>query len=290
MLAVGDLHVGYAENCRLVENLRPESEDDWLLIAGDVAERAADLEWVLRTVRRSFGTVIWVPGGHELWTLPDERPKLRGEAKYHHLVELCGRLGVLTPEDEYPVWEGPGGPLTVAPLFTLYDYTFRPEGAASKEEALERARAAAVVCTDERMLHPDPYPSREAWCDARIRQTEKRLADLGPDVRTVLLDHFPLVREPTRILRHQEYALWCGTERTADWHLRFNAAVVVHGHMHVSRTTWVDGVRFEDVSIGHPRGRWERSARSPGLRRIFPLAGAETGSRAWTGAGHHGPR
>ena len=44
-----------------------------------------------------------------------------------------------------------------------------------------------------------------------------------------------------------------GTERTADWHLRFNAVEMVYGHLHIPRTTRHDGVRFDEVSLGYPR-------------------------------------
>ena len=83
---------------------------------------------------------------------------LRGVERYQHLVEVCRRLGVVTPEDEFPVWTGPGGPVRIAPLFLLYDYSFRAPGARTKEESLALAREAGVVCTDEYLLHPDPYP------------------------------------------------------------------------------------------------------------------------------------
>jgi hypothetical protein len=43
---------------------------------------------------------------------------------------------------------------------------------------------------------------------------------------TVLVNHYPLVRDPTRALRYPEFAQWCGTERTADWHQRFRAVAV----------------------------------------------------------------
>jgi hypothetical protein len=85
----------------------------------------------------------------------------------------------------------------------------------------------------------------------------------------VLVNHFPLVREPTRVLRYPEFAQWCGTDRTADWHLRYRAAVAVYGHLHIPRTTWYDGVRFEEVSVGYPR-EWSRRSTPPGtLRRVF---------------------
>jgi 3',5'-cyclic AMP phosphodiesterase CpdA len=266
LFAISDLHVAYPENRRIVEGLRPESDADWLIVAGDVAERVADVEWALRLLSERFATVVWAPGNHELWTPARDPVRLRGERRYVHLVELCRSLGVLTPEDEYPIWRGEDGPVTVAPLFVLYDYTFRPDGAATKEEGLALAYEAGVVCTDEMLLHPDPYPSRDAWCAARIERTERRLA--ACETPTVLINHFPLVREPTRVLRYPEFAQWCGSERTADWHVRFGAVTVVYGHLHIRRTMWHDGVRFEEVSVGYPR-EWRRRSGVPGMVRIL---------------------
>ena len=128
LLAISDLHIGYAENRALVEDMRPETDDDWLLVAGDVAETVADIRWALETLAGRFRKVVWAPGNHELWTHPKDPVTLRGVARYEHLVDLCRELGVTTPEDPYPVWEGPGGPVAVAPLFLLYDYSFLPAG------------------------------------------------------------------------------------------------------------------------------------------------------------------
>src|SRR5262249_46969103 len=50
LLAISDLHVGYAENREHVERLRPVTSDDWLLVAGDVGELVADVEWALDTL------------------------------------------------------------------------------------------------------------------------------------------------------------------------------------------------------------------------------------------------
>lgn len=277
LLAVSDLHVAFADNRSLVSALRPESDADWLLVAGDVAETVADIEWALTTLRERFAVVVWVPGNHDLWTPGTDPVQLRGQERYLHLVAMCRRLGVLTPEDPYPVWDGPGGPVTVAPLFVLYDYTFRPAGATSKEAGLAQAYATGVVCADENLLHPDPYPSRDAWCQARLAVTERRLSERDPGLPTVLVNHFPLVREPTRVLRYPVFAQWCGTTATADWHLRFEAAAVVYGHLHIPRTTWYDGVRFEEVSLGYPR-EWQPRPMAPQLpRQILPAPAASPG-------------
>jgi 3',5'-cyclic AMP phosphodiesterase CpdA len=168
------------------------------------------------------------------------------------------------------VWQGPGGPARIAPLFLLYDYTFRVEGTHTKEQSLAYAHQTGIVCTDEVLLHPDPYPSREAWCRARVAETERRLVACDPSVPLVLVNHWPLIREPTRKLRYPEFAQWCGTELTADWHRRFNTAAVIYGHLHIPGSRVHDGVRFEEVSLGYPREWTPRGLPCPVLRPVLP--------------------
>ncbi|WP_438803318.1 metallophosphoesterase family protein [Frankia gtarii] len=273
LMAVSDIHVGYSENRLIVEGIEPGSPEDWLILAGDVAEVASEIEAIWRLFTERFAKVIWVPGNHELWTPKHDPLRLRGEARYRHLVEVARGLGVVTPEDPYPVWTGEGGPVVIAPLFALYDYSFRPAGTATKEQALALARETGVVCTDEWLLHPDPYPTIDDWSRTRVAYTAERLAALDPAVPTVLVNHWPLVRQPTDILRYPTFALWCGTTSTADWHRRVRTAAVVYGHLHIPRTTWYDGVRFEEVSMGYPRERiaWEAYGRPfAGPRQILP--------------------
>ncbi|GAA2793813.1 metallophosphoesterase [Kitasatospora paracochleata] len=270
LLAVSDLHVSHRENREIVKQLEPSSDDDWLLVAGDVAELTTDIEWALTHLADRFAHVVWTPGNHELWTHPDDPVQLRGEHRYRHLVELCRGLGVTTPEDPYRLWNGPDGPVRIAPLFLLYDYTLRPPGAATKAEALAMAYKAGVVCTDEFLLHPDPHPTRDAWCRARVAATERRLAACDPGIPLVLMNHFPLVRQPTEVLRYPEFAQWCGTELTADWHLRFRTSAVVYGHLHIPRQNHFDGVRFEEVSLGYPRERRRHPSTRPLLRQVLP--------------------
>jgi 3',5'-cyclic AMP phosphodiesterase CpdA len=273
LLAIGDLHVEHPENREIVGLIEPGSAADWLIVCGDVADAPADVEWALRLLSERFAKVVWVPGNHELLTQRGDPPELRGERRYRHLVELCRGLGVITPEDPYPIWDGPGGPARVVPLFLLYDYSFGSNVGATRQEALERAYEAGVVCVDEFLLDPEPYPSRQAWCEARVLEAEDRLVEVEPALPAVLVNHFPLLVEPTRVLRHPEFAQWCGTTRTADWHRRFRATAVVYGHLHIPRTTWHDGVRFEEVSLGYPRERRGGWGSDRGPRQILPEAG-----------------
>lgn len=269
LVAVSDLHVAMSENRTVVQGLHPGHPEDWLLVAGDVAERITDFEWAMGTLAARFARVVWAPGNHELWTHPSDPVPLRGDHRYRHLVDICRRLGVDTPEDPFPIWTEADRPVVVAPLFVLYDYTFRPPGTSTMAEGLAYAHQTGVVCSDEFLLHPDPYPSRQAWCQARLAYTEKRLAEIDPDLPTVLVSHFPLVRQPTDVLRYPQFAQWCGTVHTADWHTRFRAVAAVYGHLHIPRTTRYDDVRFEEVSLGYPR-EWGRRSTGYAPRVILP--------------------
>lgn len=269
LYAISDLHLRHEVNRRQLETLAARPED-WLILGGDIGETFEHLEFALRTLTPRFRQLVWVPGNHELWTLAGEQPALRGEARYLHLVELCRSYGVLTPEDPYPRWPGEGPVRYLAPLFLLYDYSFRPEHVPA-EKAIEWAVESGVLCTDEAVLHPDPYPSRAAWCAARCELTEQRLAALPPEASTILINHFPLRYEHVRLPRIPRFSIWCGTRRTEDWHLRFHAEVVVSGHLHMPATLWRDGVRFEEVSLGYPKQwQWRGTSIEQHLREILP--------------------
>lgn len=265
--ALSDLHVGYDANRRAVEAL-PALPGDWLILGGDTGDTPAQLQLVLDVVTQRFERVIWTPGNHDLWTprqLPDAR---RGAAHYDRLVDQCRKAGVLTPEDPFAAW--PDDPRTlVAPTFTLYDYSFAPDGM-TPAAAVAWAGAAGVQCADEVLLSPAPFATRDAWCADRVALTEARLAAVTAGSRLVLVNHFPLRPDLAVLPRIPRFTIWCGTTRTADWHRRFPIDVVVSGHLHMRSTRWRDGVRFEEVSLGYP-AQWDQAKGARRyLRQILP--------------------
>jgi 3',5'-cyclic AMP phosphodiesterase CpdA len=266
--AISDLHVGHPKNREALAGL-PEHPDDWLIVAGDVGETEAHLEATFALLSGRFAKLFWVPGNHELWTVPGKDGDARGEAKYQRLVDLCRRHGVVTPEDPYPVFSGEGGPHVVAPLFLLYDYSFRPDDVPASR-AVAWAEEAGLVCTDEHMLHPDPYPSVVEWCAARVSLTERRLDALDPAAKIVLVTHFPLDERHAQFRLIPRFSIWCGTRKTAGWHRRWNVTTVVFGHTHRRRTDFIDGVRFEEVSLGYPRDWHPEEQVGAYLRQILP--------------------
>ena len=145
--AVSDLHAAVKANTAQIDAIRPTDPSDWLIVAGDVAERHDLIVRVMAKLSERFDTVIWVPGNHELFSRSADRH--RGREKYTALVQSMREMGVLTPEDPYPVFNG----VTLAPLFTLYDYSFRGPNL-TVEEALEAAKRNNVVMTDEVAIAP----------------------------------------------------------------------------------------------------------------------------------------
>lgn len=251
--AVSDLHAAVKANGPSIDNIQPEDPSDWLIVAGDVAERTEVIIQVLTTLRRRFTKVIWVPGNHELFSRSSDR--VQGYDKYDDLVDKCRAIDVVTPEDPYPVFDG----VTIVPLFTLYDYSFREPGT-SVAQSLKQAEERGIMMTDEAAIAP--YVDVRAWCWDRLAYSIKRLSRIdGP---TVLVNHWPLVQEPTLKMRWAEVALWCGTKHTRAWASRYKAKAVIYGHLHMPGATVVDGVEHVEVSLGYPK-EWRR----------------EIGSRQW---------
>lgn len=266
LYAISDLHVGFEANRKAWATLGPHP-DDWLILGGDLGETEEHLRYVMEIACGKFARVLWVPGNHELWTVPKE--ELRGEARYRRMVEVCREHGVLTPEDPYEIWPGEGPRCALVPMWLLYDYSFCPDEI-REDQALEWARAGGLECTDELLLHPDPYPSRAAWCRARCAATRQRLDELPAELATVLINHFPLRRELAWLPAIPRFSIWCGTRLTESWHRDYRARVVVSGHLHLRSTRWIDGVRFEEVSFGYPRQRVVERPLEAYLREILP--------------------
>lgn len=268
LYALGDLHLRYEVTRRALEALAPHPYD-WLILAGDVGETEEQLRFALSILRRRFGRLLWVPGNHDLWTIPSKPEDLRGVAKYERMVSICRDYGVLTPEDPYVTWPGEGPRCILAPLFLLYDYSFRPDHI-PVEKAIAWAAEDDLLASDEVLLHADPYPDKPSWCEARVRETEPRLAEAAERGPLVLINHFPLRRDLAVLPRIPRFSIWCGTRRTEDWHVRFRAEAVIYGHLHIRATHYRDGVRFEEVSLGYPQNYDPRRGIEPYLRQILP--------------------
>ncbi|NOQ24216.1 MAG: metallophosphoesterase [Bacteroidales bacterium] len=254
--AISDLHLANKVNKEAIINL-PEYKDDWIVIAGDIGETLEQLEFTLITLKSKFGKIIWVPGNHDLWTFPLNSYSLKGEEKYNKMVSLCNEHGVLTPEDEYPVYCSDGKEYCVVPIMTLYDYSFKPNNIAKGKE-IEWAAESGVICADEDLLFSYPYKSISEWCYIRCQYTEKRLNAIQKDIPIIIINHYPLLKELGKIYTFPRFSIWCGTTLTERWLDQFNIEVAIYGHLHIRSSKIINGVRHEEVSFGYPQD-WVKS-------------------------------
>lgn len=268
ILAISDIHINHPENRALIEEL-PHCPEDLLLLVGDVADRYVDMEYAFSLLVPRFRKIVWVPGNHDLWTLPGSGEAEKGVARYERLVAMCQSYGILTPEDPYPVVSVAGELIRIVPLFLLYDFSFRPAELPFGDVGAWAAEVG-TGCTDDFLLGADPYPDCSAWCQDRCETTLRRLEACQDGTATILANHFPMVEEFAGVPLVPRFTPWCGTQRSADWHIRFRARVVVTGHLHMPFTRYKDGVRFEDVSLGYPRQRLVKRPASCYLRQILP--------------------
>lgn len=265
--AIADLHLAAEVNRHALMASAPYP-DDWLVVAGDVCESIDLFADALGWLNQRFARVIWTPGNHELWLTDQGQGPRSSVAKYDAMVGIARSLNVLTPEDPFVSWPPTGD--VIVPLCTLYDYSFRPDTVALSD-VVSWAAELRNVAADEHLINPAPFTGMAEWCAHRCRETEDRLTrELPSDARTILVGHYPLRQDLVRIPRIPRFTPWCGTNLTEDWHRRFRANVVVSGHLHVRRTDWRDGTRFEEVSLGYPK-QWDQTKGFCSyLREIMP--------------------
>lgn len=274
LFAISDLHISKKENREALEQFgtdRSQSFDsDWLIVAGDVGERVEHLRIALDLLCPMFAQVIFTPGNHDLWCPAGSTDRTRGVDRYLELVEACRSFGVLTPEDPYALWPGATeAPTYIAPLFLLFDYSFR-DPAVPRAEAVAWAKASGVVASDETLLSPAPFATRDDWCADRCNKTEARLAALPTDSQTILINHWPLRYDLARPPRIPRFSIWSGTIRTEQWGQRFRARAVISGHLHLRTTMVRHGVRYDEVSLGYPRDWRRERGLAYYLREILP--------------------
>ena len=269
LYAISDLHVNFKDNWLALQDLQA-FPNDWLIVAGDVADTIVQFTQAMVMLSDRFAKVIWTPGNHDLWTLPTDKLAKQGVHKYNQLVAICRKCGVLTPEDDFVQWSGKGKPYWIAPTFTLYDYSFRP-AYVRPDEAIAWAREKNIESTDEFVLHSTPFSSKAEWCAARCQYSEKRLQAIAGDVPIILINHYPLRSDLVNLRPSlSRFSLWCGTSLTDSWHTRFGVDTAVYGHLHIRGKHKRNHTHFMEVSLGYPKD-WDTSRGiQPYLRQILP--------------------
>ena len=265
--AISDLHLSHPDSRGVLEDF-PASPDDWLILAGDVTHGAERLDGCLEQLAGKFRQVVWVPGNHELWTVP----KRVSPADRRRAVRAAG------PDRPLPRRSHPRGSV--------------PGGRASGRAGSDRAALPALRL---QLSTPAREPRRRGAVGPGNRRRLRRRAAAAPGsvsgpglvVRVALRGR----RDPARVVPGG-FAEDPGQSLPARGTTRGSApdspvhAVVrnppdpwlapplqrVRGGVRAPShpgTQWLDGVPFHEVSLGYPK-QWDRRRGVGAYLRALP--------------------
>ncbi|GMH48821.1 hypothetical protein TrLO_g14398 [Triparma laevis f. longispina] len=136
VFAISDLHVDAPANLKWVErhsqekpkllNSDTDNQHCSLLIAGDISGDLDKLKLTLTSFRRSYDSVFFVPGNHELWLAEEEGQDYADSLeKLEAVLETAQACGCHTSPAKLVNAEGKG--VLVAPLLSWYHASFDTE-------------------------------------------------------------------------------------------------------------------------------------------------------------------
>ena len=218
----------------------------------------------MQVLSQRFDQVYWCPGNHDLWN--DDTAQLKGEKKYHSLLEICHTLGVHHPESPFQTLILNKEAYCIAPTFTGYDYSFTPYPM-SYTAALAWAKAGRHCSADEHRIDPQPYTSIIEWCQHRIAYTTQRLQTCKNPI--VYLNHYPILAKHAKLPLIPRFSIWCGSKQTECFLEQFPIRYVVYGHLHIPQYRKEKGLHFFESSFGYPKQqRWYGSDMNDRLMHI----------------------
>ena len=245
IFALSDLHIEQAINRAWVERLsETDYRDDILILAGDLSDTLALIEWGLGVLASRFRKVLYVPGNHDLWVLR-EPASLLSTGKLERLRALCAERNVsMTPYH--------CGELSVVPLFSWYDDSFSVPSAELRERWMDYR-----ACRWPAGLHGDGINAHFLGMNDAALQVRNRIV--------VSFSHFvpradllPSDSATTRMLLPV-----MGSAGLDAQIRRLQPAIHVFGHSHRNLDVAREGIRYVNCALGYPSERREAPTALP---------------------------
>lgn len=233
--ALSDIHVDYRENLDWLEAIGSDDYlDDVLILAGDVTDDLVLLARVLGGLRLKFGSVLFVPGNHELW-LRKEDVDCSLE-KFHVIEKLCESLGVETDVTHFDE-------VSIVPLYSWYDFSFG-----------QPSRHLLRAWRDFRECHwPEFLNGEEAITNHFLAMNTDRLKVSNDKV--ISFSHFmpriDLMPERIPEKRRIVYPV-LGSESLGKQVAQLNPDIHIYGHSHVNRDIEVDDICYVNNAFAYP--------------------------------------
>jgi predicted phosphodiesterase len=236
IFALSDIHVDYDANLRWVHGLsRADYREDVLILAGDISHRRRLLAECLEALSARFGTLLFVPGNHDLW-VAGEPPEKHSLEKFAEVMRTAADCGAISAPVER-------GDTLLAPLLSWYDYSF-----AAPDEELMRMWADFRACR-----WPEGYDA------PRIAAHFAAMNPAPPPRRprrVITYSHFLPRIDLVPALLPRKYRMLdpvLGSEDLDTELRRFSPDIHVYGHSHINRSLRIDGVRYVNNAYGYPQ-------------------------------------
>lgn len=236
VFAVSDIHIDYSANQEWISQLsRSDYREDVLILAGDVSDKFAKLEWCLQNLVARFKQVLFVPGNHDLWVFRDGLP--------HNSFEKFALIAQLVRDSGASMQAWQHGSVNIVPLQSWYDYSFGEPG----EILLE-------AWMDFRACRWPQQETAQQIC-AHFLQTNLPLPAIAPSQHVITFSHFlPRIDVmPSFIPQDKRYLYPVLGSSLIDLQLRqLGSKMHVYGHSHVNRQVSLDGVVYINNAFAYP--------------------------------------
>jgi 3',5'-cyclic AMP phosphodiesterase CpdA len=256
-----DLHVDHhPEVVPLVAERARALRPDVLIVAGDVSSKLETLEAALAALRAAAPHLVFVPGNHDLWTLPGA-PTSRQRYE-EDIPAACARAGARAVGGEPFVVDG----VVFCGVTGWYDYSLRNRDldATFTRADYERGAWGRLRWNDTaRVVWPDDDGTEldaPAICAGQVATLEAQLADAGTRPTVVVTHHLPFAG----LVTSKGEPPWdfingfMGSERLGEAMLRAGHVLAgVCGHTHFRKRVDVEGrggpFSVETSPVGYPR-------------------------------------
>jgi 3',5'-cyclic AMP phosphodiesterase CpdA len=275
--SVSDLHLEHPENrevfVEMVGHMRAEGADA-VVVAGDVSHVDDHIARAIRALRVAFDRVAYLPGNHDLWTVPWVEGTDTWDRHDRHLKELVeSEGGTYLPSENLVL-----GAVGLSGTCGWYDHGFLlPEVRAQlSPEDLQAKVWSPYRWSDGRFVRfldaAGQAMSDRQITDTMLESFEARLASLEANsgVRHVVAvtHHLAFAQAVYRTgsLPWEFFNAFMGSPRLGEVIRRHTKVrVAVYGHTHVPGDQMVEGIRVVGTPLGNPRERTDPA--SPGLER-----------------------
>ena len=234
VFAVSDIHIDYQENKQWILDLSSSDyQQDILILAGDISDKLALLEWCFNQLERKFYKVIFVPGNHELWVNRDKH--LNSIEKFNKIYQLTLDSGIAIEPFHF-------NSITIVPLFSWYDYTFgEPDNQLLK------------IWVDFRACSWPEGMSMTGITEFFLNKNKPYL-NLSNDTLISFSHFLPRIDlMPPYIPMKYRYLYPALGSELLDLQIRqLKPEIHVYGHSHVNRNIQLNGIRYINNAFGYP--------------------------------------